>query len=174
MEGFMSASVFSQYSEKSLTTNPLDIAEQLIVARDWMFDRPEEDELVAQIKSDWCDYRIWFTWQSSMEVVIFSCAFDTRIPKRNREGIYKLLAGINERLWIGHFDISDEDGEITYRHALLLRGGKGASEEQMEDIMDIAINECNRFYPAFQAVIWGGNTYKEALELALMDTVGEA
>ena len=39
---------------------------------------------------------------------------------------------------------------------------------------DIALWESERFYPAFQFVIWGGKTATEALNAALIDVAGEA
>jgi hypothetical protein len=157
-----------------LATNPLDLAEQLFEDRDWLCDRPFAEELVAEVQSGWCNYRIWFTWQADLGVVIFTCAFDTKIPERQRAKIYPLLARVNERLFLGHFDLGAEDGVVMFRHALLLRGGQGATPEQMEDLLDFALQECYRFYPAFQSVLWGGNSVEEALEIALLDTVGEA
>lgn len=155
-------------------TNPLDIAEQLITDRDWLFDRPDDAELVAEFVGGWCNYRIWFAWQPDLHAMMFTCAFDTKIPAAARSKVYPLLAAVNEKMWLGHFDIGLDDGVIMFRHALLLSGNGSASPEQLEDLMDIAITECNRFYPAFQSVLWGGNTVEQALEIALLDTVGEA
>jgi hypothetical protein len=154
--------------------NPLDLAEQLVSDREWLFDRPMDEELIAEVQSAWCNYRIWFTWQPDLNAVIFSCAYDQKIPEKQRAKIYPLLASVNEKMWLGHFDIGADDGLIMFRHALLLRGGQGASSEQLEDLLDIAVAECNRFYPAFQSVLWGGNTVEEALEIAMLETVGEA
>lgn len=165
---------FADFSSLSSTENPLDLAESLFEDRDWLFDRPVDEELVADIAGSWCHYRVWCSWQPEMHVMIFSCAFDTKVPQNAMKTLYPLLAKINEKLWLGHFDICSEEQIITYRHALLLRGGKGASMEQIEDLMDIAITECDRFFPAFQSVVWGGNTHADALEIAMMDTVGEA
>jgi hypothetical protein len=162
-----------QFNE-SLHANPLDLAEQLVSDRDWLFDRPMDEELVAEVQSAWCNYRIWFSWQPDLNAVIFSCAYDNKIPEKQRAKIYPLLAAVNEKMWLGHFDLGAEDGMVMFRHALLLRGGQGATPEQMEDLLDIALTECNRFYPAFQSVMWGGNTVQEALEIAMLDTVGEA
>ena len=39
----------------------------------------------------------------------------------------------------------------------------GASAESLEDMIDIALTECERFYPAFQFVLWGGKSPAEAL-----------
>lgn len=161
-------------TDSATQQNPLDLAEQLISDRDWLFDRPVEEELVAEVQGSWCNFRIWFTWQPDLGVVIFSCAYDTKIPEKSRAKVYPLLAAVNEKMWLGHFDIGSEDGMVMFRHALLLRGRMGATPEQLEDLLDIAMTECNRFYPAFQSVLWGGNTTREALEIALLDTVGEA
>ena len=40
--------------------------------------------------------------------------------------------------------------------------------------MDLAVAECERYYPAFQFVIWGGRTAEDAIASSLLDTVGEA
>ena len=80
----------------------------------------------------------------------------------------------NERLWLGHFDLSAEDNSPAFRHAVLLRGVMAASAEQVEDLVDIALSECERFYPAFQLVLWGGKKPAEAMAAAMIDPVGEA
>ena len=36
------------------------------------------------------------------------------------------------------------------------------------------VNECERFYPAFQFLLWGGKKPQEAVEAALLETVGTA
>lgn len=164
----------SDYAPLVSSDNPLDLAEALFESRDWLFDRPVEEELVAEVAGGWCHYRVWCSWQPDLEVMTFSCAFDSKIPEKSDKVLFPLLAAINERLWLGHFDLCSEEHIITFRHALLLRGGNGATPEQLEDLIDIAITECDRFFPAFQSVVWGGNSSADALEIALMDTVGEA
>ena len=84
-------------------------------------------------------------------------------------GIFLPGAGIG-----GHFGMEAEDGMPVFRHAVLLRGAPGASAESLEDMIDIAITECERFFPAFQFVLWGGKAPAEALELAMLECVGEA
>jgi hypothetical protein len=154
--------------------NPLDLAEQIIQERDWLCDRPVEEELVAEVESQWCSLRIWFAWQPDLNALVFSCAYDIKIHERMRTRIHALLVAINERLWLGHFDLGSEDGVIMFRHGILLRGRHAVTSEQFEDLIDIAITECERFYPAFQSVLWGGTTVEDALAGALLDTVGEA
>ncbi len=154
--------------------NPLELAEQLFHERDWLCDRTDEEEIVAEIEGEWCDFRIWLAWQPELQALMFTCAYATRIHERARGKIHELLAAVNERMWLGHFDIGSQDGVILFRHAILMRGAQQVTSEQFEDLIDIAISECNRFYPAFQSVLWGGTSVQEAIEVALLDTVGEA
>jgi len=55
-----------------------------------------------------------------------------------------------------------------------LRGQVGASVEQLEDLVDTAVTESERFYPALQMVVWGGRPVSEALQASLMEPMGEA
>lgn len=154
--------------------NPLDLIEGVIMDRDWVFDRTAESELLAEVNSTLCSYRVWFTWQEDCGGLTLCCGLDTKFPKKITQKIHSLLALVNEKIWLGHFDISSEDGSVTFRHSLLLRNGVNVSTEQMQDLLDIAINECDRFYPAFQSVVWGGKSPAEALEIALFETIAEA
>jgi len=90
------------------------------------------------------------------------------------EQVHELLAIINEKLWLGHFGMWADEGLPMFRTTLPLRGHNGVTVEQAEDLVETAIIECERFYPAFQYVIWGGKTALEAVEAAMIDTVGEA
>ena len=61
-----------------------------------------------------------------------------------------------------------------FRQTCLLRGAHSASVEQLEDLVDVALTECERFFPAFQFVIWGGKSAEEAMQASLLDIAGEA
>ena len=63
---------------------------------------------------------------------------------------------------------------LLFRHTIPLRGVSGVSVEQLEDMVDTAVGECERLFPALQLVIWGGQKVEEAMAAAMMDTVGEA
>lgn len=154
-------------------TNPIDLLEELVSANEWRFDRTNDGEMVVEIGGNWCDYRMYFSWQEDLAAVYFSCLFDVRIPAQKRPQAADLVALINEKLWLGHFDLCSEDLVPMFRHTMLMRGGF-ASIEPLEDLVDIALNECERFFPAFQFVLWGGKSPREALDAAMLDPVGEA
>ncbi len=154
--------------------NPIDLVEEIVSANDWAHDRASEEELVVEISGRWCDYRLYFVWQEEISAMHFSCGFDMKVAKGRRAAVFELLALANEKLWLGHFDLSAEDNSPAFRHAVLLRGVGAASAEQVEDLVDIALSECERFYPAFQLVLWGGKKPAEAIAAAMIDPVGEA
>ena len=154
--------------------NPIDLVEEIVQSNEWAHDRSSDEEMVVEINGRWCDYRLLFVWQRDISALHFSCGFDMKVPRLRRGAIYELLAAINERLWLGHFDLAPEDHSPSVRQGVLLRGARGASVEQIEDLVDISLTECERFYPAFQLVIWGGKNAEEAIAAAMIDPIGEA
>lgn len=156
------------------THNPLDTIEEIVVANEWPLDRSSEDEMIVEISGRWCDYRLFFVWQGEVSAMQFSCQFDMKVPPARRSALNDLLAEVNSRLWLGHFDICPDEHTPMFRQTTLLRGAPGASVEQLEDLVDIALSECERFYPAFQFVIWGGKSASKAVSAAILDTAGEA
>ena len=162
------------YQDDEPFANPVDLVEQIVTANDWAFDRRNDEELAAEIPGKWCNYSLYFAWREDMGAMHFTCAFDMKVPAAKRTPIYELLAIINEKLWLGHIGLWDEEGVPMFRHTSLLRGGAGLSPEQVEDMVDLAVSECERFYPAFQFVIWGGKSAADAVASSLLETVGEA
>lgn len=167
----MSATL-TRFSETA--ANPIDVMEQIISANEWSFDRRSDQEMAAEAPGRWCDYGLFFNWSPEINAMHFTCTFDLKVPEKQRGSLYELLALANERLWIGHFGMDTQDGMPVFRHAVLLRGAPGASAESLEDMIDIAITECERFFPAFQFVLWGGKTPADALAAAMLECEGEA
>jgi hypothetical protein len=53
-------------------------------------------------------------------------------------------------------------------------GGVSTSAPQCEAVLGAALDSCERYYPALQFVVWAGKSAREALDAAMLDTVGEA
>ena len=154
--------------------NPLDVVEHIAVANDWSYERTADDELAAELPGQWGNHRLWFSWQAESGILHLACALDVKVPSAKRTGLYHLLALANEKLWLGHFDLWSDEGVPVFRHASLMRDGAAVSMETIEDLTEIALGECDRFFPAFQFHLWGGKSPPEALTAALLETEGEA
>ena len=84
------------------------------------------------------------------------------------------LAHINEKLWIGHFDITAKNGIPAYRHTVLSLPENETLHHQLEDLVDIAIYECEKYYPAFQLVLFEDTSPIKALSVSTFDIIGRA
>jgi hypothetical protein len=154
--------------------NPLEVVERLASSNDWSFERTGEDEITLLVNGRWSDYQVSFTWMDDIEALHLACAFDLKVPERCRPEVQQLISLINEQLWVGHFDLWVQDGLVMYRHALVLAGGVEASSPQCESVLGTALDSCERYFPAFQFVVWAGKPAREALDAAMFETAGEA
>jgi hypothetical protein len=154
--------------------NPLDVVERMASGHDWSFERDGDDEITIVSTGRWTDYQISFTWMDQIEALHIACAFDLKVPDRRQAEMQQLLSLVNEQMWVGHFDLWAKDGLIMFRHALLLAGGVGAAGTQCEALLAAALEACERYFPAFQYVLWAGKSAREALDAAMFETAGEA
>ena len=154
--------------------NPLDVVERLATGNDWSFERAGDDEITILVTGRWTDYQLSYTWMGDIEALHLACAFDLKVPERRRTEAQALITLINEQLWVGHFDLWIKEGMVMYRHALVLAGGVAASGRQCEALLSTALDASERYFPAFQFVVWAGKSAREAIDAAMFDTAGEA
>ena len=155
-------------------SHPLAVVEDIATDNNWSFERSGDDEVTIVSKGEWTDYQLSFTWMAEIEALHLACAFDMKIPLARRGEVQRLIASINEQLWIGHFDLWTHTGMIMHRQALVLPGGMTASTSQCCSMLAEALAACERYFPAFQFVVWAGKSPAEAMAAAMFDTEGEA
>lgn len=154
--------------------NPVDMIEQVATINEWEFERSTEDEINLTVSGVWADYDVSFSWMEDFEALHLACAFDIKVPKVRTTETTKLLSRINEQMLIGHFDLWLSEGAVMYRQALLLNGGAEPTGEQLECLLSSALESCERYYQAFQFVVWAGYDAGEAIESTLFETRGTA
>ena len=155
-------------------TNPVDVVERLAAVNEWSFARSSDDEVTLVVTGRWTDYQVSFTWMNTIEALHVACAFDLKVPERRLTEVQQLISQINEQMWIGHFDVWTHDGMVMFRHALVLAGGVPASGSQCEAVLSTALDSCERYFPAFQFVLWAGKNPRQALDAVMFGTRGEA
>ncbi len=159
---------------ENISVNPIDVVEDVIHSKKWTFSRADDYELVAEIKSIFCLYRLYFTWSEQIKAISFTVTFDLKFPESKTKSAYELLALINEKIWIGHFDITSKNGIPAYRHTVLSNSENEILYNQLEDLVDIAIYECEKYYSSFQLVLFDDVNPKAALEISTFETLGRA
>ena len=153
--------------------NPLDLVEHIAGKHGWVMDRAGEDELTLTVSGQWTDYHMSLNWRGDLETLHMACAFDAKIPENRLNEVYRLVAQINEQPWLGHFDVWLHEGLIMYRHGLMLNGAL-ATDGQCEALFKMALEACERYFQAFQFVVWAGKESREALASSMFETEGRA
>ncbi len=153
---------------------PVEMLAALFEARGWECEVVSEDEMTGEVQGSWAKYQLRGIWRSADHVLQFLCLPDIRVTEEKRQHAYELLSLVNEQMWLGHFDIWSNGDVLLYRHGALLGDDGMLSLDQAQALVETAIDECDRFYPAFQFVLWGDKTPREALDAAMVDAAGEA
>ncbi len=152
---------------------PLDMLMALFQARGWPCETAAE-ELTGEIQGSWATYQLRAIWRADDQVLQLLCLPDIRVGAEKRRVAHELLALINEQTWLGHFDMWSNGGILLYRNGTMLADDRLLTLEQAQSLVEIAVEECDRFYPAFQFVLWGDKSPGDALKAAMVDAAGEA
>jgi len=154
--------------------DPLDVVERVLTAENLSFDRSDDGDLAFSLTGDWKDYELWFAWRPEADCLQLCVSLDLRAPKSKRAATHALLALINPRVWLGHFELWVEEGEVVFRNAMSLPHGERPTMAQAASMIDTAVEASDRFYPAFDFLLKGGKTPEEAMASCMFDTVGQA
>jgi hypothetical protein len=160
--------------EVDLPFDPLDVVEHVLTAENLPFDRTDEGDLAFALAGDWKDYELWFAWRPEGDCLQLCLALDLRVAKTRRAAAYELVSMINQRTWLGHFEIWPDEGEIVFRHALALSHTERPTLAQAASMIDAAVEAADRYYPAFDFMVRGSKKPKEAIDACLFETVGNA
>ena len=157
-----------------MALDPLEIVEHVLAAENLTFDRTEDGDLAFALAGDWKDYELWFAWRPEADCLQLCCSIGKTVSKSKRAAAYELLSLINQRVWLGHFEVWAEDGEIVFRHALPLPTGERPTLAQAASMIDTAVEAADRFFPAFDFLLRGAKNPEDAMAACMFDTVGQA
>ena len=164
-------------------SNPLDGIEEIITNNDWTFNRMNEDELTVHVSGKHGHYKMAFIWQDDYSAMQFCCAPDLSISLNKLDEAARVINRINAGLWLGHFDVrthSDRNNPAgthipCFRHTSLFRGmTESSGVEHMEDLIDIALSECERYYLTFELLSKNSLGSHKDIALAMMDVAGQS
>ena len=154
--------------------DPIDTIEDLVLSNGWEYERDENRNIHVQVGGNWCDYQLSYGLNEKENIIYLSCALDIKVSDKNSNEIYKLLSNINQKLALGHFEVWVEDGWPIFRHSILISKKNSLCKTQIQEISLIALEECERYYPAFQFLLWDNKNANESLDRLMLYTLGEA
>ena len=154
--------------------HPIDIVESLASERSWDFDRIADDQIAMAIEGSWRTYSVTLAWHAHDETLRLICAFEMAPPVRRLSALNATICLANDRCWSGAFVLWRDQKLMGFRYSLNLAGGAHASSAQINDMVRAAVMACERFYPMFQLVVWGGESPEKALGIAISEAYGRA
>ncbi|MGR3637377.1 MAG: YbjN domain-containing protein [Shimia sp.] len=161
-----------QFFEEDL--HPIDIVEHIATHYDWNFDRIADDQIAMAVEGQWKTYSITLAWSAYDETLRLVCSFENEPPEEKLPQLYEALNAVNDECWAGAFTYWQKQQLMIYRYGLVLTGGQVASPEQIDTLIRLAVEACERFYPAFQLVVWGDRKVEDAMQVAIAEAYGRA
>lgn len=155
--------------------NPIDTIEDIFNVQEWPTQRVSDIEVVADVTGKISRYSLHYIWNHDLIILQFVIALEElEIDTASLPQIYELCGRLNEKIMVGHFDVISEAKAVAFRHGLILPGTRTVSEFLIEDLIESGIETCERFFSAFQFVLFGARSPEEASSMVMIDTVGEA
>ncbi len=154
--------------------DPLDVVERILTAENLAFDRSDDGDLAFTLGGNWKDYELWFAWRPEADCLQLCVSLDVHAETAKVQSAQTLLSLINPRVWLGHFELWAEDGEVVFRNAMSLPHGERPTMAQAASMIDAAVEAADRFYPAFDFLLNGDKSPDDAMSACMFDTIGQA
>lgn len=154
--------------------HPIDIVEHLAEHHEWDFDRVTDDQIAMAVVGQWRTYSITLAWSAQDETLRLICTFEMDPPAERLGHLYETLNATNDLCWAGAFAYWKAQKLMVWRYGLVLAGEQMASAEQIDTMIRAAVMSAERFYPAFQLVVWGNEEPEAAMNVAMTEAYGRA
>jgi len=154
--------------------HPIDIVEHLAEHHEWEFDRIGDDQIAMAVEGQWRTYSVTLAWSGYDETLRLVCTFEMEPPEDKLAVLYETLNEANDKCWAGAFTYWAEQKLMVYRYGLVMAGAGGVCPEQVDTLIGTAVVSAERFYPAFQLAVWGDQTPRDAMQVAMAEAYGRA
>ena len=154
-------------------SHPINLLEEIIISKDWIFERPIEDEIYIEVPTKYSNLIIQVNWLKNQSRIEIRSFFYNKMDFSDNVEIYKLLNLINNRINYGHF-IINENSYPTFKNSIIIKDYKSIKFDLLKELLNYAILESERFFPILQLVLWGGKKAEEAILFFDFKTEGRA
>ena len=154
--------------------NPIDYIEEHFSK---FFDnilRDSEYKVILDSKGLWNTYNISISWNNEKKLFEIHTYIDNSSKSKGKNSIYQLISNVNEKVNLGHFNYSSKSNSVFFNYKVSVKGQDFITIEQVEHFVDIVIEECDKFFPVFYLFFNKKKSPKNAIEIAMLETCGEA
>ena len=154
-------------------SHPINLLEEIIISKNWIFERPIEDEIYIEVPTKYSNLIIQVNWLKNQNRIEIRSFFYNKMDFSDNVEIYKLLNLINNKINYGHF-IINENSYPTFKNSIIIKDYKSIKFDLLKELLNYAILESERFFPILQLVLWGGKKAEEAILFFDFKTEGRA
>ena len=154
--------------------DPIDQIEDIIFAYGLESHRLDKNQLIISLRGIWSNYELSFSFMEDLSLIQLNNNLSIKVPDSLVLGLQSMISLINEKLNLGYFGYSTDKRCIYFRYNLFLKGIIEITTEQVEDLFDNVIYECDKYFPAFQIYLKKKSDPIYAINTALLETLGEA
>ncbi len=154
--------------------NPIDYIEEYFSR---FFDdilRDSEYQLTINSKGLWNTYNISISWCENKKIFEINTYLDCVSKFKSNNSIYVLISNINEKVKLGHFNYSSKLSKVFYNYKVSVKGQDFVTIEQVEYLINITTEECDRFFPVFFVYFNKKKSPQSSIDIAILETCGEA
>ncbi|MFV0294450.1 MAG: YbjN domain-containing protein, partial [Paracoccus sp. (in: a-proteobacteria)] len=134
--------------------HPIDIVEILAAEYEWEFSRVGSDQITMAVDGQWKTYSITLAWSGYDQTLRLICTFDLEPPEDRLPALFEMTNSVNDQCWVGSFSYWGEHNMMAFRYGLVTEGGI-VGIEQINTLIATAVSTAERYYPAFQLILWG-------------------
>ena len=103
--------------------HPINLLEEIIISKNWVFERPIEDEIFIEVPTKYSNLIIQVTWLKNRGRIEIRSFFYNKMDFSNNVEIYKLLNLINNKIDYGHFVIN-ENKYPTFKNSIIVKNSR--------------------------------------------------
>ena len=142
----------------------LNLIKEYLKKQDWQFSKLEDKNvLLFGIGGKNGNFQCVADVNEEEQKFIFFSICGANAPLEKRSEVLGLLNQLNYTLFLGHFDMDVEDGEIRYKTSILYKHIT-PNTDLIDQIIMTSIVAMDTYLPAIMGVMFGGLTPTQAIE----------
>ena len=159
-----------------LSYNLIDVAESLANKLSLSNSRIDDNEISILLCGSNADYTLSVVLRPD-DMILFACDLDIKASKKRYNAVTNAIVKVNERIWVGHFDLHSAGNDIIFTLAIPFISSFIADEFLLESAIKLILTECEKYYHYFSMVASAyelSKTTITSVEALFLDTAGEA
>ncbi|MDR2766093.1 MAG: YbjN domain-containing protein [Holosporaceae bacterium] len=152
----------------------IDVTETLAEKLNLYCRRVDGNEIVIQLKNKKLDCHLSVVLEQDQDMIHFTCDLGLDVPPDRLMFAAGAIVRANERIQLGHFDMTSPDYRIAFCLTLPFLSSFAVDEDVIKSCIDIISNECRRFYHYLLMIAGGCELPDACLNALFAEPMGEA